>query len=135
LLPLIDHLVVSEKFARQVGGDDLQDTLALLLQYGAKAVTITFGAQGSQTLLAGGSCFNMPAFPVNAIDTTGCGDVFHGAYIYGLLQNWSIVETVRFSAACAALKTRALGGRTAIPTLAETQAFLGKHRDLRPVFL
>ncbi|MCK4535952.1 MAG: sugar kinase, partial [Desulfuromonadales bacterium] len=135
LLPLIDHLVVSEKFARQVGGDDLHDTLALLLQYGAKAVTITFGAQGSQTLLAGGSCFNMPAFPVDAIDTTGCGDVFHGAYIYGLLKNWPIPETVRFAAACAALKTRALGGRTAIPTLVETQAFLGKHRDLRPVFL
>jgi ribokinase len=61
---------------------------------------------------------------MDVVDTTGCGDVFHGGYIYGLLQGWDIRQTVRFAAACAALKTRAIGGRTAIPDLPEVEAFL-----------
>ena len=73
----------------------------------------------------------MPPFPVDAVDTTGCGDVFHGAYIYGLLEGWPLPATVRFAAACAALKTRALGGRTAIPTLDEIRKFLAAHGAVR----
>jgi ribokinase len=131
LLPLIDHLVVSEKFARQLGGDDLRGTLSRLLDYGARAVTATLGCRGSETLAADGGHFRTAAFPVDAVDTTGCGDVFHGAYIYGLLQDWSLPETLRFSAACAALKTRELGGRTAIPTLAEVRLLLDRSADAR----
>lgn len=125
LLPLIDHLVVSEKFALQlVGYDDPQAALVKLLNYGAKAVTVTLGAKGSVSLEAGGEGFQQHAFKVDAVDTTGCGDVFHGGYIYGLLQEWPLRQTVRFAAACAALKTRALGGRTAIPCLPEVTDFL-----------
>ena len=69
------------------------------------------------------------SFEVNVVDTTGCGDVFHGGYIYGLLQGWDIRQTVRFAAACAALKTCALGGRTAIPGLPEVEAFLRSHEE------
>jgi ribokinase len=76
-----------------------------------------------------GSVFHQQAFKMDAVDTTGCGDVFHGGYIYGLLQNWEIKQTVRFAAACAALKTRALGGRTAIPDLPEVEIFLRAHAD------
>ncbi|NOR50188.1 MAG: sugar kinase [Desulfuromonadales bacterium] len=123
LLPLIDHLVVSEKFARQT--DDAPEVaLKQLADYGAKAVTITYGNSGSLSMSAGGQAFCQPAFKVDAVDTTGCGDVFHGGYIYGLLQNWPLPQTVRFAAACAALKTRALGGRSAIPILHEVEIFL-----------
>ncbi len=134
LLPWIDHLVVSEKFARQYGGTDLNAAVSALAEFGAVAVTVTSGAAGSLTCAADGTRFTMPAFPINAVDTTGCGDVFHGGYIYGLLQAWPLFETVRFAAACAALKTRALGGRTAIPRLAEVQAFLKEQTVVRPVF-
>lgn len=125
LLPLIDHLVVSEKFARQVvDGHDPVLALETLLMYGAKAVTVTLGKRGSISRTAAGEEFGQPAFEVDAIDTTGCGDVFHGGYIFGLLQDWPLTQTVRFAAACAALKTRSLGGRTAIPTLVEVESFL-----------
>ena len=125
LLPLIDHLVVSEKFALQAaGGSEPRRALEKLLSHGARAVTVTVGERGSHTLSREGEEFHQRAFPVNAVDTTGCGDVFHGGYIYGVLQGWELQRTVRFAAACAALKTRALGGRTAIPTLSEVEAFL-----------
>ena len=125
LLPLIDHLVVSEKFARQANDhDDPEATLKYLAGYGAEAVTITYGSSGSVSLSTDGHVFRQSAFKVDAVDTTGCGDVFHGGYSFGLLQGWPLPQTVRFAAACAALKTRALGGRTAIPTLQEVDSFL-----------
>lgn len=126
LLPHIDHLVVSERFALHVAaGRPIEEAAEDLLGYGARAVTVTLGAKGSRTLSGDGPVFHQPAFPCEAVDTTGCGDVFHGGYLYGLLQGWPLEKTVRFAAACAALKTRALGGRSAIPTLAEVTAFLG----------
>jgi len=129
LLPLIDHLVVSEKFALQsAGGNDPHSALEKLLNHGARSVTVTLGERGSHSRSNDGAEFHQPAFTTDAaIDTTGCGDVFHGGYIYGLLQGWELRRTVRFASACAALKTRALGGRTAIPTLAEVEAFLADH--------
>ena len=71
-----------------------------------------------------GQIYRQSAFEVDAVDTTGCGGVFHGGYIYGLLQSWPLPQTLRFASACAALKTLAMGGRTAIPTLSEVEDFL-----------
>lgn len=125
LLPLIDHLVVSERFASQfIGRDDPQGAAAALAKFGAEAVTVTLGKAGSLSRGASGHVFHQPAFAVDVVDTTGCGDVYHGGYIYGLLQGWPLQETVRFAAACAALKARALGGRTAIPRLLEVENYL-----------
>ena len=130
LLPLIDHLVVSEKFAHQsCRHNNPEVALKQLADYGAKAITITLGHSGSLSIDVDGQISRHPAFRVDAIDTTGCGDVFHGGYIYGLLQDWPLSQTVRFAAACAALKTRALGGRTAIPALHEVENFLQSQAD------
>jgi ribokinase len=125
LLPMIDHLVVSARFAEYlVPGRPVQEALPLLLAYGCQAVTVTDGEAGCHTQSRAGENFYQPAFAVKSVDTTGCGDVFHGGYLFGLLQNWHLYKTVRFSAACAAIKSTALGGRTAIPTLREVDEFL-----------
>jgi sulfofructose kinase len=125
LLPLIDHLVVSEKFARQFSPHPDPDViLRSLAVFGAQAVTITFGNSGSRSIDSDGRIICQAAYEMNAVDTTGCGDVFHGGYIYGLLQDWPLSRTLDFAAACAALKTRAVGGRTAIPVLREVMNFL-----------
>lgn len=127
LMRYIDHAVVSEKFARELVGDDgPKVALEKLLEYGCVAATVTLGAKGSWTLTNDGTFFHQPVYDVKVVDTTGCGDVFHGGYIYGLLRQWPVKAAVRFGAACAAIKTRRLGGRTAIPTLKEVEAFL--HR-------
>ncbi len=125
LLPFIDHLVVSDKFARQfIGKDDPEAAIRGLLSYGAVAVTVTMGHSGSLSMGKGVPPIHQPAFAVKTIDTTGCGDVFHGGYIYALLQDWTLERAVRFAAACAALKACALGGRTAIPSLQDVESFL-----------
>jgi ribokinase len=74
--------------------------------------------------LVEGEIFYVKGFEVKAIDTTGAGDVFHAGFIYGLLQNWEIVDILSFANAVAALKCRDLGGRKGIPTLEEVQKFL-----------
>ena len=63
-------------------------------------------------------------FNVKALDTTGAGDVFHGGFIYGLLQNWEVEKALRFANAVAALKCLDLGGRRGIPTLEKIQPFM-----------
>ncbi len=132
LLPLMDYLVVSERFARQfVGGDDHEAAIVKLAGFGATSVTVTLGKFGSLSKDIDGSFFHQSAFDVDVVDTTGCGDVFHGGYIYGLLKGWNIKRIVRFSTACAALKTRALGGRTAIPNLSEVENFLRSQNESR----
>ncbi len=65
-----------------------------------------------------------PGFSIPVVDTTGAGDVFHGAFMVGLLENWSLEKILEFSAAVAAMKCRGLGGRVPIPTRQEAMAFL-----------
>ncbi|MDH3997962.1 MAG: PfkB family carbohydrate kinase [Desulfuromonadales bacterium] len=125
LLPLIDHLVVSERFAyAATGAATLEAALPRLRDYAGAEVTVTMGRAGSVSLDGTGQVLKTPAFAVEAVDTTGCGDVFHGSYIYGLLQGWALPRILPFASACAALKTRALGGRTAIPGLDEVEGLL-----------
>ncbi|PLY03624.1 MAG: carbohydrate kinase [Desulfuromonas sp.] len=130
LLPWIDHPVVSEKFSEQLlPGGSVQQKLERLLSFGAVAATVTLGAQGSWSCQREGKPFHQPAFTVDTVDTTGCGDVFHGAYIYGLLNGWELVRIARFSAAAAALKSRQLGGRSAIPNLNELMLYLNVNKS------
>lgn len=125
LLPHIDHPVVSERFAAALSGEEAMDAaLERLLSFGGRAATVTLGARGSITLSRDGERIEQAAFSLDAVDTTGCGDVFHGGYIFGLLGGWPLRRTVRFAAACAALKTRGIGGRTAIPRREEVERFL-----------
>ena len=58
------------------------------------------------------------------MDTTGAGDVYHGAFIYGLLQGWDAQKTARFSNAVSAIKCTRMGGRAAIPTFETVTKFL-----------
>ncbi len=124
LVSLSDYFIASEDFARQFSpGNDPKSAAIELLKLGAGTVIITLGEKGS-ICITSESYFYQPAFKVKAVDTTGCGDVFHGAFIFGLLQKWDIVETIRFASATAALKCRAIGGRTAIPDLRDVEEFM-----------
>lgn len=132
LLPFVDHAVVSERFAQALAdGNGMEQALEQLLQFGAQAATVTLGDRGSVTLTRDGSRLVQKSFAVEAVDTTGCGDVFHGGYIYGLLQGWILARTLEFAAACAALKTRAVGGRTAIACLSEVEEFIAARSRSR----
>ncbi len=124
LVNLSDYFIASDDFARQFSRSNDPKTAAIkLLDLGAKIVIITLGEEGS-ICVTPERLFYQPAFKIKAVDTTGCGDVFHGAFIFGLLQKWELNETVRFASATAALKCREIGGRTAIPDLRDIEEFL-----------
>ena len=128
LVNLSDYFIASEDFARQFSHDNDPKAAAMeLLGLGAKTVIITLGEKGS-ICVSPESYFYQPAFKVKAVDTTGCGDVFHGAFISGLLRKWDLRETIRFASAAAALKCREIGGRTAIPDLREVEDFLEEDK-------
>jgi len=124
LVNLSDYFITSEDFAKQFShGKDPKAVAMELLELGAKTVIVTLGEKGS-ICVTPEKYFYQPAFKVKTVDTTGCGDVFHGAFIFGLLQKWDLSETMRFASATAALKCREVGGRTAIPALRDVEEFL-----------
>jgi sulfofructose kinase len=125
---LSDYLVASEEFAKDSRWAIEREVLLNERErLGVRALTVTLGARGSVTV-SGHEFFETPAFPVEAFDTTGAGDVFHGGYVYGLLQGWGLSETVRFASAAAALKCRRIGGREGIPKLNEVETLLREGR-------
>ena len=130
LAPQVEFLVPSEAFARAVSGETDLDSqagrrrcLRALASLNGREVVVTLGERGV-LYLQGGQVRHLPAFPVRAVDTTGAGDIFHGAFAYGVLQGWELAETVRFAAAAAALSVTKPGGRASIPALAEVRAAL-----------
>ncbi|MDP3024352.1 MAG: PfkB family carbohydrate kinase, partial [candidate division Zixibacteria bacterium] len=98
-----------------------------LKKIGFKCVVITLSEKGC--LWTDSRRVNyLPGFEIEVVDTTGAGDVFHGAFILGLLKKWKMEKIIELASACAALKCRKLGGREGIPSLKEIQDFL-KKRD------
>ncbi len=124
LLPLCDDIVVSANFARTFTSlTDLAAATKALAERYQRLVVVTAGEAGSWAY-ADDELIYTPAFPTQPVDTTGCGDVFHGALLFALLRGDPLTMALRFASAAAALKTRGLGGRSALPTLAEVEALL-----------
>ncbi|HEV8058911.1 MAG TPA: PfkB family carbohydrate kinase, partial [Gemmataceae bacterium] len=107
LLALVDHLIVSEAFAFKLTQDSSPERACTRLHAGRQATTVvvTCGSQGCWYCADGSAtATHQPAFPVDVQDSTGCGDVFHGAYAVGLARGTPLPERIRFASAAAALK-------------------------------
>lgn len=112
-----DYLISGSGFLQALTGvEDVVEAGRKALTLGPRVVVQTEGEQGSFTVTQD-DCFHIPAIPVPVVDTTGAGDVFHGAYLYGLCRGWNLRRITRFASAAAALECTALGGRMAIPAL------------------
>ena len=114
-LPNEITIKAGEQFALDLGWDGTVTgfgELASRLCY--PVFTVTRGSRGSLTLAAG-ELLDVPVFPVDVVDTTGAGDVFHGGYLFGLLNGWPLLRTITFASALAALACTRIGGRAGIP--------------------
>ena len=131
LAPLTDVLIAGERFAAAAGDGDYRTGAGRLRAMGPRIVVVTRGEHGSFTETADGA-FRTPAFRVPVVDTTGAGDVFHGAYLFGLLRGWELDAVAEFASAGAALKCGTLGGRAGIPRLGEVTEFLHAHGRRSP---
>jgi sulfofructose kinase len=126
LVPLATHLVASEGFPRAfTGADDLMEAASGMLRLGPDVVVVTLGARGCLAIDKDGARLEQPGFGVKVVDTLGAGDVFHGAYVRGLLEDWDLPRILEFACAVAAIKCTRHGGRAGIPSMAEAAAFLG----------
>jgi sulfofructose kinase len=127
LAPLVDVLIASQRFGEALvgSGEPREKALKALARWGPRDVIITLGTKGSIGW-SDGNIISQDAFSVEVTDTTGAGDVYHGAYIYGLLQRWNMPECMRFASAASALKCMEIGGRKGIPSLEKVNEFLRK---------
>jgi sugar/nucleoside kinase (ribokinase family) len=105
----------------------LSEKLEYIYAQGPDVVIATLGEAGCMVLDERG-LYPVPPFDIRAVDTTGAGDVFHGAYIYAYLQNWDYRDCAVFANAVAALKCMKPGGMRGIPNEEEIRAFLAHHR-------
>ena len=126
-LSFVDHPVFPAAFVRDRFGDGDIPTavMRLLREHDRSAVVVTDGAKGAWFAEKGDDTVrHHAAFPVKVVDTTGCGDVFHGAYAAALTLGMSLADRVRFAAGAAALKATHKGGQAGAPTRNELERFL-----------
>ena len=135
LLALGNHLILPYDFARGItGGQGPAAILRALWREDRAAVVITRGAEGSWYVTSEepGAVYFQPAFRVAAVDTNGCGDIFHGVYAAGLCEGLRAAERIRFASAVSALKAMRPGGQAAIPLRAAAERFLRERASEAP---
>src|SRR5262249_42454727 len=127
VLPLIDVMIGSKEFPRRVTGiaDERTALAELKTRYGCAITGMTVGAAGAVVYIDG-SFIESPGFaaPGGCRDTTGAGDAFHGGFLFGLLTGEALETSLKLGNAVAAIKSSALGARTALPTKSELEQFL-----------
>ena len=130
VLPHTDYAVFSEVGLATIGAKgDAVTLLRRALSKGCRTAAVTRGPRGSLWLHEG-KIREFSAFTVDVVDTTGAGDVFHGAFAFAIGAGADLAEAVTFSSAAAALKCAKAGGRPGIPDLATTAAFLDRVGSL-----
>jgi len=122
LARLSDYFIASATFACQLTGhQDPLDACTLLLEQGPRLAAVTLGSAG-YVARCGRTTIRKPAYPVAAVDTTGCGDVFHAGFIFGLVNRWDYALCLDFAAWTAAQVSLEMGGRKGIPPLREIKS-------------
>ena len=127
VLKNIDYLVAGSNWpAKWTGETDPFSALrSLRREYGLRVAAMTLGNRGALALSENGWAYSA-AFEVSCADTTGAGDVFHGAFCYAILARMPMESALEFSNAAAALNCTAIGARGHIPSLAEVRALIAK---------
>lgn len=116
LLPVAEVVIASESFARAyVGADDPEGCCRKLREQGVRVAGVTLGDRGFVALVDG-VFLSQPACSVNAVDTTGCGDLFHAGICEGILAGWDWPRTFEFANWAAGEAATAIGGRAGIPS-------------------
>jgi sulfofructose kinase len=129
LVAAVSHPIFSEEGLSAFANEsDPERALRRLRHLHPGLLTVTLGAEGAMALDQD-VLIRVPACPVAAVDTTGAGDVFRGAFIYGVLQRWPVVELLQFATAAAGVACTRRGALKGAPDLAEVRALLSPERS------
>ncbi len=127
LVKLTDILISNEEFAlAYTSKRNFLKAAEKLFQSGDHQIVVTTAGIKGCAVVTKEDVFIQQAFKVKVKDTTGAGDAFHGAFIYGLIQGWNLRKVAGFASAVAGLNCAELGGRAGIPDLKRVNRFL-KH--------
>jgi sulfofructose kinase len=135
LLEHADYIFASQEFPARLLRviDPLKSLPAISNRFGCKVSGVTLGHLGA--IAWDGSRFLYSrGYRVNAIDTTGAGDIFHAGIVYGISKKWPLKVTLEFSCAAAALNCTALGARGGVKSLREIRNFMRHARRSKPSF-
>ena len=127
LLPFTDHAIFSEPALAAFAGSADDVSLTKLARFNCRVVAVTRGGDGV-SWHENGRPQRLAAFPVAVVDTTGAGDVFHGAYAVAIGASLTVPDAMAFASAAAALKCTRSGGRAGIPSINDCLAFMRTHQ-------
>ena len=129
LVPLTDFCIVARNFAENYTHEtDIGKAADALLQSGPRLVVITGGTDGSWVHTRDGQAFHQPAYGMpQVVDTTGCGDSYHGAFLFGMISGMELKQTAAFASAVGAINSQHLGGRAGLPTREQVDAFIAQR--------
>lgn len=135
LLQNVDYLLASSEFPRRLTGvaDYCRSLPRIQEKYGCRVSGVTLGRDGALAW-NGTQFFYSPAYRVKTVDTTGAGDIFHGGFIYALLQGRPLQWQLEFSCAAAALNCTALGARGGIRPIEEIERLMQDGPRYEPRF-
>lgn len=125
LLPHVDVLIPSEEFSLKITGAATAVEAAAILQekYNPEILIITQGSKGG-FIWEDGKEVRYPAFKVDAIDSNGAGDTFHGAFVAARVKGMEVMEAAKFASATSALKCTRFGAQEGIPGFDEVIEFI-----------
>lgn len=127
LLTVASHVALSAQALREISGvEDPRSGLEKLASGAGNWLAVTLGHEGVLFTEAGGIA-HFPAFAIEAVDTLGAGDVWHGAFALALAEGAAPREAIRLASATAAIKCTRFGGRAGAPSRAEVETFLAER--------
>lgn len=137
LIERVDYLICSEDFAKQytkIEGEYLEEKVAKevfskLRNLNKRNIVVTLGEKGL-IYEKDGKINHMPAFKVKAIDTTGAGDIFHGAFAYCLANRYSFEECLKIASMASAISVETMGGQISIPKIEKVKNRLIKEEKI-----
>ncbi len=128
-LSCFDFVFPNDEEAEQMTGkSDLHAMADVFLHYGVKNVVIKNGKNGCFIKNAA-QCLQVPAYRVNAIDTTGAGDCFLSGFMCALLEGREIGECCRFGSAVAAVGVQSMGANTGVQSRAQVEQLMAEQRE------
>jgi sulfofructose kinase len=135
LLEHVDFAATSRRFPEIFMGEtDLLKALPLIFEkFKCRLTAATLGRSGA--IAWDGFEFHLcRGYKADAVDTTGAGDIFHGAFLYALVRGWPTPDILDFSCAAAALNCKAIGARGGIPSLLRIRELRGSGRRTAPLY-